>query len=207
MRKVAADVHQLSGIPPNGVNVYLVGDVLLDAGYPVARRRILRQLAGRDVSAHALTHAHPDHFGASHAVCEALGLPLWCPALDAETVETGKVPRTRSGLSPLIELLNPSPHPHPVARRLGEGDEVAGFRVLSTPGHSPGHVSYWREADRTLICGDVFFNLLGRPGPPPGPVTYDPEQNRESMRQLVALEPALVLFGHGPPLRDTRRFV
>ena len=207
MRQVADDVHQLSGFPPDAINVYLVGDVLIDAGYPASRRRILRQLAGRDVNAHALTHAHPDHFGGSHAVCEALGLPLWCPALDAEAVETGTIPRTRSRLSPLIELLNPSPHAHPVARKLAEGDEVAGFRVLDTPGHSPGHVSYWRESDRTLICGDVFFNVLRRTGPPPNPVTYDPEENRESMRRLAALEPALVLFGHGPPLRDTQRLV
>ena len=204
MRQVADDVHLLSGLPPYAINVYLAGNVLLDAGYPVSRRRILRQVAGHDVRVHALTHAHPDHFGASHAVCEALGVPLWCGALDADAVETGEIPRSDSALNPLLARM--TPHPHPVARRLNEGDEVAGFRVLDVPGHSPGHVAYWREADRTLICGDVFFNLRG-PGPPPRALTYDPELNRRSMRRLADLEPALVLFGHGPPLRDTRRFV
>ncbi len=43
-----------------------------------------------------------------------------------------------------------------VDRALAEGDEVAGFRVLDTPGHSPGHVAYWRESDGVLICGDVM---------------------------------------------------
>jgi glyoxylase-like metal-dependent hydrolase (beta-lactamase superfamily II) len=48
----------------------------------------------------------------------------------------------------------------PVARALAEGDSLtAGFTVIDTPGHSPGHVSFWRETDRTLVCGDVFFNM------------------------------------------------
>jgi hydroxyacylglutathione hydrolase len=212
MRLVADGVHQLRGFPPNLINVYLVDDVLVDAGTPGARRRILRQLEGRPVAAHALTHAHPDHFGSSHAVCEALGIELWCPERDAGVVESGELPPPPSGsrLGPVMRRL-PPPDAHPVARRLREGDEVAGFRVLDAPGHSAGHVAYWRESDRTLICGDVYFNLhplTGVPGlrPPPDSLTPDPERNRESMRRLAELEPALVLFGHGPPLRDTQRF-
>jgi glyoxylase-like metal-dependent hydrolase (beta-lactamase superfamily II) len=205
VRLVADAVYQLGGTPPNAINVYLVGDVLVDAGTRFAKGRILRQLRGRDVAAHALTHAHPDHFGASHAVCQELAIPLWCGAGDAEAAESGVVQRRHdSPLGPLLDRL-PDPDGHPVARRLREGDEVAGFRVLDVPGHSPGHVALWREADRTLICGDVYFNLP-RLGPPPGGLTFDPARNRESMRRLAELEPALVLFGHGPPLRDTRRF-
>ena len=205
MRLVADGVYQLNGFPPNGINVYLVDDVLIDSGTRLGARRILRQLRGRDVRAHALTHAHPDHFGSTHEVCEALGVPLWCGEDDVEAAETGVVPRRDdSPLRPLLDRL-PQVDGHPVARRLREGDEVAGFRVLDVPGHSPGHVAFWREGDRALICGDVFFNLP-RLGPPPGGLTFDPERNRESMRKLAALEPALVLFGHGPPLRDARRF-
>jgi hydroxyacylglutathione hydrolase len=94
------------------------------------------------------------------------------------------------------------PPAHPIARRLREGDTVgAGFSVLDVPGHSPGHIALWREADRTLIAGDVFFNLP-RLGPPPRSLTVDPDTNRASMLRLAELRPALVLFGHGPPLRD-----
>jgi hydroxyacylglutathione hydrolase len=97
------------------------------------------------------------------------------------------------------------PPGHPVARRLREGDTVgAGFSVLDVPGHSPGHIALWREADRTLIAGDVFFNLP-RLGAPPRSMTVDPDANRVSMRRLAELRPALVLFGHGPPLRDPER--
>jgi len=96
---------------------------------------------------------------------------------------------------------------HPVARRLHEGDLVAGFQVLDVPGHSAGHMAFWRESDRVLICGDVFTNidtLTGIPGlhEPKPFFTPDPARNRESMRRLAALEPALVCFGHGRPLRN-----
>src|SRR5205823_12844163 len=56
--------------------------------------------------------------------------------------------------------------PHPVARALVEGDEVAGFTVLEVPGHAPGHVAYWRESDRVLILGDVLNNMNVRTGVP-----------------------------------------
>jgi glyoxylase-like metal-dependent hydrolase (beta-lactamase superfamily II) len=98
-----------------------------------------------------------------------------------------------------------------ISRVLVEGDEVAGFTVLETPGHSPGHVAYWRESDRVLVCGDVMWGynpFLLRPGirePYPW-VSPDPERNRASARRLAALEPALVCFGHGPPLRDCTAF-
>ena len=102
--------------------------------------------------------------------------------------------------------------PHPVARALKDGDEVAGFAVLEVPGHSRGHVAYWRESDRVLILGDVLngMNLMtGRRGlqEPPAVFTPDPARNRQSARRLAELDPALVCFGHGPPLRDPRKFV
>jgi len=62
----------------------------------------------------------------------------------------------------------------------------------------------WREEDRTLIAGDVFFHI-GRLGPPPAALTVDPERNRQSMRRLAGLRPTLAPFGHGPPLRDPQR--
>jgi hydroxyacylglutathione hydrolase len=185
--------------------------VLIDAGTSSDRRRILSQLAGRTVSAHALTHAHPDHFGSSHAVCEQLGIPLWCGEKDAAVAE-GERPQPGKGRAAKLLSRLPLPHPHPVERRLRDEDEVAGFTVLDVPGHSPGHVAYWRESDRTLICGDVLFNLslpTLKPGlrEPYDMLTADPPRNRDSARRLAELKPNLVLFGHGPPLRDGERFV
>ena len=98
--------------------------------------------------------------------------------------------------------------PHPVARALDEGDEVAGFTVLETPGHSPGHVAYWRESDRVLILGDVLndMNLMHRH---PGPARAARRSSRPTRRATASRRAgsprcarALTCFGHGPPLRD-----
>jgi glyoxylase-like metal-dependent hydrolase (beta-lactamase superfamily II) len=213
VKPIADDLYLLRGFPPNAINVYLMGDVLVDAATRHAGRRILRQIQGRAVTAHALTHAHADHQGASHEICQKLGIPYWVGSGDVDAAETGDVMARQPDhpLNTLIGKVWPGPG-HTVDRRLNEGDEVAGFKVLDSPGHSAGHVSYWRESDRTLILGDVLngMNLLTAvPGlhEPVGIFTPDPEQNRESAKRLGELEPALVCFGHGPPLRDTRKFV
>ena len=211
MKQLAPDLWMLGGFPPNGINVYVMGDVLVDAATRHAGRRIFRQIDGMDIKLHVLTHAHPDHQGASKAVCERLGIELWCGERDADAMESGNLGQKDHWLNSVIKAVWQGP-PHPVARRLHEGDEIAGFKVLDVPGHSPGHVAYWRESDRVLIAGDVLNgqNLLtGIPGlhEPPKAFTTDPAQNRESARKLAALEPSLVVFGHGPPFRDTRKFV
>lgn len=200
MREIVPGVHLLGGRPPHMVNCYLIGDVLVDAGTPGARTRLLRQLSGHRLAAHAVTHAHPDHFGSSRAVCEAMDLPLWCGAKDAEAIETA-TPVVGPGLIAKLMSKLPMPPAYAVSRGLVEGDEVAGFEVVEAPGHSPGHIALWRESDRVLIAGDVFFNLL-KVTAPWSFLTVDPAGNRDSMRRLAALRPQVALLGHGPPVRD-----
>jgi hydroxyacylglutathione hydrolase len=210
MKQLAEGLHLLRGFPPNAINVFLMGDVLVDAATRHAGGRIIRQLRGHDVRAHALTHAHPDHQGASKEVCEKLGIPLWCPERDVHAMETGDLGQPLHWLNRVIDRAWKGP-PRKVDRALREGDEVGGFTVLDAPGHSPGHVVYWREADRTLVVGDVLNNMnlvTAIPGlrEPPGIFTPDPARNRESARRLGELRPELVVFGHGPPLRDPEKF-
>jgi hydroxyacylglutathione hydrolase len=213
MKQLADDVYMLKGFPPNAINVYLVDGVLIDAATRQAEKRIFKQLAGRTLTAHALTHVHPDHQGASHAVCERFNVALWCGEHDVPRMESGEVIGDKLALSRAMRMyaamqerwwVGPA---HPVARSLREGDEVAGFMVLDTPGHTRGHVSLWRERDRVLICGDVFNNMNLMTGisglhEPPDVFNVDSAQNRASMRRLAALRPSLACFGHGPPLRD-----
>jgi glyoxylase-like metal-dependent hydrolase (beta-lactamase superfamily II) len=89
---------------------------------------------------------------------------------------------------------------------------MVGWRWIHTPGHTPGHVSYFREADRTLIAGDAFVAtrqesatavLTQRPElhGPPAYYTSDWEAARRSVERLAALEPLRVATGHGPPLQ------
>jgi hydroxyacylglutathione hydrolase len=215
MYEIAPDVYLLKGVPDFLINVYLIGDVLLDAGTKLAGNGILRQLHGRTVNAHALTHVHPDHQGASKQVCETLNIPLWCGALEAEAMETGEMPYLKDTLITRLQSVIFTGAPYPVARRLQEGDQVAGFTILDAPGHSPGQIVYWREKDRVLILGDVLNNInlkTLRPGlhEPPYSFSTDPAQNRDSARKLAKLKPRIVCFGHGKPLMngaDAVRFI
>jgi glyoxylase-like metal-dependent hydrolase (beta-lactamase superfamily II) len=214
VKQLADGVWQLRGFPPDGINVYLVEDVVIDAATRLAGRRILRQLQGHTVNAHALTHAHPDHQGASKQICETLGVPFWVGAADVPAAEDPTLIRDLQPAHPFNRAAyrfwtGPG---HPVDRALSEGDEVAGFRVLETPGHAAGHLAFWRESDRVLILGDVLNSinvttgLRGLNEPKPY-FTPDPAENRRSARRLAELEPALTLFGHGPAVRDTRKLV
>ncbi len=214
MKRLADDVEQLGGFPPNAVNIYFAGGVLFDSGTKDRRSSILKELRGRTVEAHALTHGHADHQGSSASVCQALGVPLACGPMEADALASGAIgPLSPSNFFAQFVARNLAGPACPVARRLSEGDEIGGFRVVDIPGHSPGHVAYWRELDRVLILGDVLMNMnlfTLQPGlhQPPSFFTVDPARNRRSARRLVELgiEPDLACFGHGPPLRDPKAF-
>jgi hydroxyacylglutathione hydrolase len=208
MKQVADGVWQVALTPRNGVNAWLLGDVIVDAGYASSGKKLVRALrdAGRTVAAHAITHAHPDHVGGSAHVCRELGVPFWCPTGDAAAVREGRSVPAESRIKPLLDR-GRSFESVAIKRELLEGEDVAGFTVVDVPGHSRGHVAFWRESDRTLVAGDVLFNLsllTLRYGlrEPPGPLTVDPERNRRSIRKLAELEPSLACFGHGPPVTD-----
>jgi glyoxylase-like metal-dependent hydrolase (beta-lactamase superfamily II) len=76
-------------------------------------------------------------------------------------------------------------------------------------------VIFFRDSDRVAICGDVIRNityiaLRTRLAEPPDDFSPDPAENRRSIQKLAALEPSLILPGHGPAVTDTdafRRFV
>lgn len=212
MEEIAPDVYLLKGFPRHAINIYLIEDVLIDAGTRLAKNRILRETRGRMVTTHALTHAHPDHNGASKAVSEALDIPLWCGGGDKHAMETGDysqtTPKGRGAKFPNTLFNGP---PHPVAQTLKEGDAVGGFTVIETPGHTPGHVSYWRESDGVLIAGDVVFGMnivttVNGLHEPPKLFTLDPALNRDSARKVAALNPQIICFGHGKPWRDSDAF-
>ena len=207
MKQIAPDVHQIALTPRDAINAYLVGKVLVDTGVAVSAGKLAPIVREHGVEAIALTHAHGDHVGSARKLADEFGLPVWAGVNDREAVESGKAvkraPFDRPGLSLVAGILGDFKGV-PVARTLAEGDELAaGFTVLDAPGHSPGHLAFWRASDGVLIAGDVFFNMhlfTTAPGlrQPPGPFTVDPAQNRDSERKLAALAPAVAGFGHGP---------
>lgn len=213
MKELAPGVWRLKQFPAPTINVYLAGDVLIDAGTRWDRRRIFAEIQGREISMLALTHVHPDHQGVAKDVCEARGIPLACHVDDVEAME-GARPVQEAAVNHLVNRMIKriwQGPPHRVDRPLREGDKVAGFRVVHAPGHARGEVIFFRDTDRVAICGDVVRNLsyaTGLPGikEPPDIFTYDPAENRRSIRKLAALEPSLILPGHGPAVTDIDAF-
>jgi glyoxylase-like metal-dependent hydrolase (beta-lactamase superfamily II) len=211
MRQIADDVWHVPLAPRDTVNAYVLGDVLVDAGYKLQGGRAVAAARRLGVAGHALTHAHLDHAGGSARVIGELGLEgVAVGARDAADVRSGRpepppqTPGPLQGLGRRLAGFDPSP----VSRELHEGDVVGpGFVVLDVPGHSAGHIAFWREADHLLIAGDVLFNmhlLTTAPGlrEPPRPFTTDPALNRRSIRRIADLAPQTVGFGHGPVVHD-----
>ncbi|MFL5884470.1 MAG: MBL fold metallo-hydrolase [Thermoleophilaceae bacterium] len=153
----------------------------------------------------ALTHGHGDHVGGLDALRDRLGdsVQVLMPDLDArihagEKVVEGKLP----GSWPKIETVPDV--------RLNAGDRVGSLEVIACPGHSPGHVAFLDTRDRTLIGGDVFTsygkaqvtNHFYWRFPFAAMATWDKSKDADAARTLRALEPAVLVVGHGPATRD-----
>ena len=206
MHKIAKGVWQLSGFPPHLFNVYLVEDMLVDAATRWAKGRILSQVRGRPVRTVALTHCHPDHQGTAKYLCETFDAPLACHAGDVPIME-GRAPMVPDSRILRLGVRIWAGPPYPVTRVLQEGDELAGFRVIHAPGHTHGHILFFRDGDRVAIAGDVLANMhfiTGKPGlrRPPAAFCVDAAENARSVQKLIDLDPSVVCFGHGPPLYD-----
>ncbi len=158
-----------------------------------------------------LGHAHPDHRGAA----PGLGVPVFCHEADRADAEGDggehyfhyeriEPPHARFLMPRMIRYWDGGPVP--IAGTVGEGDDVAGFRVVHLPGHAPGQIGLWRERDRLALVSDCFYTLdplTGRKGHPRVPhhaFNQDTEQARASIRKLAALNPAAAWPGHADPL-------
>jgi glyoxylase-like metal-dependent hydrolase (beta-lactamase superfamily II) len=161
--------------------------------------------AGGAIRRIALTHGHGDHVGSLDALKERLGdaVEVLMPEVDArihagEKVVDGKLPGSWPKLKTVPDV------------RLDAGDRVSSLEVVANPGHTPGHVAFLDTRDRSLIAGDTFTSV--------GPVevtdhfnwrfplaamaTWDNDKVRESARTLRTLDPAVMVVGHGRPVRS-----
>jgi glyoxylase-like metal-dependent hydrolase (beta-lactamase superfamily II) len=220
------------------VNVYALGEpggpwVLVDTGLPGTAalvKRAAKERFGSGAGAIVLTHGHFDHAGNARALSDEWDTPVY--AHDAELpFLTGRsayppqdptpggaicflsrfFPREGIDLGPRVE-----PLPQGDDSEQGPVPEAGDWRWMHTPGHTPGHVSLFREAsgestERPLLAGDALATMdlddwttqathAQRLSRPPTPFTPDWQAARRSLQQLADLEPTCIGAGHGPPL-------
>lgn len=215
------------------VNVYAVTHAdgswaLIDAGIPFSAARI-RSWAEKNFSsfpnAIVLTHGHFDHVSAARELSDGWDCPIYAHPLEFPYLQGQReyaAPNVGAG-GGLMTLLSPTYPRGPIdlGNRLeplpGQGNELSlaalpGWTLMHTPGHTPGHVSFFRERDRTLLVGDAFctthpesfFEAAVAQQPemhgPPAYFTSDWNAARESVGKLAALNPLTVVPGHGKPL-------
>lgn len=218
------------------VNVFIVRSgsswVLVDAGlggYAHTITSAARQFAGDSApAAIVLTHGHFDHVGSLEALLNTWASPVFAhrlerPYLSGQSKYPPPDPLVGRGSMALLSRLYPR-GPIDVSARLetlptdGSIPGAPDWRWLHTPGHTAGHVSLFREADRTLIAGDAVVTTKQESlvavatqrreiHGPPAYFTPDWRSARESVGRLAALEPEVLATGHGAPLSgpDMRR--
>lgn len=155
-----------------------------------------------------LTHADIDHMGSVGALKASSGAQVVAHQADTPLVD-GRANR-KLGPLPLAgtyeKLFNWAVHrmfryePTPVDRPIEDGEDLAGWQVVHTPGHTPGSVSYYHPERKLILVGDVLNHRRGKLGAPPPMFTPDMEAARASIHKIAALDFEVCCFGHGPPL-------
>jgi len=200
--------------------------VLVDTGLPMSDGKIRRAAQARygdtKPSAIILTHGHFDHAGAALALAAYWDAPIYAhhlemPYLNGKSDYPPQDPTVGGAIAQMSRFF---PHGgydfgsriYPLPEN-GEIAEMRGWRAIHTPGHTAGHISLWRESDRTLLAGDALttMNLDSWVSQitekqefcnPPAPFTTDWQAARRSVELLADLEPKIVGAGHGKPITD-----
>lgn len=215
------------------VNLFFVGErdsskgwVLVDAGMPHSAKEIIdeaeRQFGeGAKPEAIILTHGHFDHVGSIADILEVWNVPVYAHELEIPYL-TGKKdyppgdPTVDGGLVSEMSPMFPNHGinlENTVNALPSEGSVpgMEGWRWIHTPGHTPGHISLFREQDRVLIAGDAFVTVKQESlykvlvqkqeiSGPPKYFTLDWNQAKESVKTLEELKPLVAITGHGLPM-------
>jgi glyoxylase-like metal-dependent hydrolase (beta-lactamase superfamily II) len=214
------------------VNVFAVADdsgtgwTLIDTGIPLSAAKIKHWAEnhfgkGTRPNAIILTHGHFDHVGAVKHLVDEWKVPVYAhhaelPYLTGQQKYPPPDPGVGGGLmsvmSPLFPRASADLNGHVQSLPTdGSVPSMSGWRYLHTPGHTIGHISLFRDRDRTLIAGDAIsttrpesFLAVAKQVPelhgPPAYYTPDWDAARTSVRALADLAPRTIAAGHGMPM-------
>lgn len=214
VRKISPHSYQFTRL--GLVNCYLVREsdsfTLIDTGIPGSAKRMIdaaRAIAPEPIARLLLTHAHGDHIGSLDALAASLGQPQVAigkrearllpkkPAQD-RSLDPGEVQVPMKGG---FSGANTRP-----THLLSDGELYGSLRVVATPGHTPGHLSYFDERDGTLYGGDALVTVGGQVHvvafgpwffPLPAIGTWHKPTAVASARRLAELPIRRYAVGHG----------
>jgi glyoxylase-like metal-dependent hydrolase (beta-lactamase superfamily II) len=215
--EILPNVHLIPNII---ANPYLLIDpdvlTLIDTGLPGSHRKILRYMADlgyapQDLKRILITHADFDHVGGLAALKAATGARIFASPVEAHAMAEGHASRPlkpRRKITKLLFDLMASlfrPSNVQVDEFLSDGQTfpvLGGLRVVETPGHTPGHVSFFAPSTGILFCGDsIVSEQTGLRGSR-GANNWDQTKSDESVRKQAALGATIVCSGHGPVVTD-----
>lgn len=218
------------------VNVYLVGQAgapdrgwaLVDAGMPTSHDDIVaaaerRFGTGSRPAAILLTHGHFDHVGSLKKLADRWDAPVYAhnlelPYLTGRSEYPPPDPTVGGGTMATVASRTFPKKPIDLGARVqalpadGSVPGMPGWRWIHTPGHAPGHVSFFHETDRVLIVGDAFVTVRQESTSavlrqkaevwrPPAYFTPDWISAKSSVQELARLQPSVAATGHGLAMR------
>lgn len=197
------------------VNCYLVMEdheiTLIDAGMPYSVKGIAATVTGlnKPLTRIILTHAHEDHVGALDALKELYPeAVVYISSRDADLLAGDRSLRPEEPQTPIKGSV-PSKVTTKPDILLEDGDTAGSLRAISTPGHTPGSMSFQDSRSSAIIVGDAFqtFGKVAVAGtvvpwfPFPAMATWNKEQAIASAQRLLKLSPSILAAGHGNLLK------
>jgi glyoxylase-like metal-dependent hydrolase (beta-lactamase superfamily II) len=208
--EIIPNIHKIDGV--RGANCYLISSgsemVLVDAGMRGSSRKVAKYLTkmGKNLSAIKyifITHADIDHIGGAAEMKKTTGAKLVIHAGDAGVLAGTDKGRNLKGLMGLLKLMSPLMHAAPVQADivLKENTDIAGYKIISTPGHSEGSISIYIPG-RVIFVGDALrSDADGNPKRPSKMLAADMVQAQASVQVIAGLEFDTLLCGHGAPVK------